>query len=235
MECAGFDERFLSAISLSSSLSAQLPVGARAILSRSCDATNHVYLETLSRLSIHPIFSSTILACYETLFPELVARWPTFATTAQIAVGFGRILPVVPYLVDMAEYLLQAQLEERKFLAVVLGISDGVTREEVCSLPMELVLESLLSLHRLLCFKRDTFLPLVDTTNLYHLLHHSHRAVRYIAIRVLCINLKAADAAQEKMFEKYGVGRCSEKVLGPWEGRDVDYSFLMWVFLRRGY
>jgi midasin len=235
MECAGFDERFLSAISLSSSLSAHLPVGARTILSRSCDVTNHVYLETLSQLSIHPIFSSTILACYEALFPELVARWPTFATTAQIAAGLGRILPVVPYLVDMAEYLLQSQLEEQKFLAVVLGLSDGVTHEEVCSLPTELAVESLLSLHRLLCFRRDTFLPLIDTTNLYPLLHHPHQAVRYVAVRILCIYLKAADAAQEEILEKYGVGKRAEKVLGPWEGRDVDYGFLMWVFLPRDY
>lgn len=228
MECAAFDERFIAAVSLDSVLSAQLPPEAHAILSRpDARSTNNVYLETLSRLSIHPIFSSTILSCYEPLFPELVARWPTFASAAQIAAGFGRILPVVPYLVEVAEFLLMSSREKAGFLAIALGLGSDATLTQVCALPTELALENLLSLYRLLCFRRDTFLPLVDTTILYHFLQHPHQAVRYVAIRVLAIYLKVADAAQEEMLEKYGVGRRGEKVSGPWEGREVDYGFLM--------
>ena len=227
MECAGCDERFLSSVSASSRLSADLPAEAKAIISRSYNVANNVYLDTLSRLSIHPVFSSTILVCYKSLFPELIARWPTFASTAQIAAGFGRVLPVVPYLTEVAEYLLLVRPEgQGVFLRTALGLS-SVAALEACSVPADTVLENLLSLNRLLCFRRDTFLPLVDAATLYNLLHHSHQAVRYVVIRILCIYLRAADAAQEEMLVKYGVGKHSEMVLGPWEGRDVDYGFLM--------
>lgn len=227
MECASFDQRFLSAVSQSTVLTAALPVEAQAIVSQLCDLTSsNVYLETLSRLSLHPVFCSTILACYEPLFPELVARWPTFAHTPQIAAGFARVLPVVPYLVEVAECLL-LERDGKRFLLEALGLDAECSQDEVCAVSHMVALEALLALNRLLCFKRDTFLPLVDTTTLYHLLHHGHRAVRYVAIRILCIYLKVADAAQEEMMEKYGVGRLSEAVLGPWEDRDVDYGFLM--------
>jgi len=232
MECAAFDQRFLDAVSLSSELTAALPAEAQVIVSQTCNATSNIYLDTLSRLSIHPVFCSTILACYEPLFPELVARWRTFASTAQIAAGLGRVLPVVPYLVEVAECLLLST-DGQRFLPAALGLGSVSSGEEACALPHTAALEALLALNRLLCFKRDTFLPLVDTTTLYHLLKHTHSAVRYVAIRILCIYLKAADDAQEEVLEKYGVGRRSGAVLGPWEGRDVDYGFLMWVFRGR--
>lgn len=225
MECAGCDVRFLDSVQQDLRLAADLPVEARAIIES--HAANNLYLETLSRLSIHPIFSSAVLACYESLFPELVARWPAFATPAQIAAGFGRVLPVVPYLSEMAEFLLLSRLDEAMFLPTALNLSLQHARDEACAVPADVVLENLLALNRLLCFKRDTFLPLADTTTLYHLLEHPHRAVRYLAVRVLCIYLKAADAAQDEMLEKYGVSRRSEAVMGPWEGRHVDYGFLM--------
>jgi midasin len=229
MECAAFDEQFLSKINSESRLNTLLPNEARAIIEQSYKATNDVYLETLARLSIHPVLSSTILACYAPLFPELVVRWPTFASAAQIAVGFGNVLPVVPYLVEVAEHLLLAHPDRKRSLWAEFGLSSAPTPEEVSSVRVGSALEILLALHRLLSFRRDEFLPLVDTPTLYHLLGHTHRAVRYAAVRILCIYLKAADAAQEEMLDKYGVGKNSEKVLGPWDGREVDYGFLMWA------
>jgi midasin len=227
MDCAAFDEQFASALSASSYLTAEFPVEARGIISRSCDAPNNVYLETLAKLSVHPVFSSAILTCYESIFPELVARWPTFASRAQIAAGFGRVLPAVPYLCEVAEYFLLSQPAGNSFLTSALNLSRESTRAQFCSLPASSALETLLALHRLLCFRRETFLPLVDARILYHLLHHSHRPVPYLAVRILCIYLGASDVAQERMLETYGVGRCSKRIEGQWEGREVDYWFLM--------
>ncbi|KAA8897801.1 hypothetical protein FN846DRAFT_910245 [Sphaerosporella brunnea] len=232
MECAAFDERFLAALNVAANLNARLPAEARAIIESPCDS--NVYLETLSRLAIHPVFSSTMLACYAPLFPELVARWPTFASPAQMAVGFGGVLPVVPYLVEVTEHLLLAHPDRKKSIWAEFRLTAAPTPEEVCSVVrVGSAMEILLSLHRLLCFKRDAFIPLIDTVTLYHLLHHSHRAVRYMVVRILCIYLKAADAAQDEMLDKYGVGRHSETVLGPWQGREVDYGFLISLESRR--
>ncbi|KAA8902703.1 hypothetical protein FN846DRAFT_920132 [Sphaerosporella brunnea] len=88
-------------------------------------------------------------------------------------------------------------------------------------------MEILLSLHRLLCFKRDAFIPVIDKVTLRHLLNHSHRAVRSMVVRILCVHLKAPDAAQGEMLDKYGIGRHSETVLGPRQGCEVDYGFLI--------
>ncbi|KAI5781155.1 putative midasin [Geopyxis carbonaria] len=220
MDCREFDERFAATVSASPELSAQLPSEARSILSHS-NASSNTYLDTLSRLSIHPVFSSHILVCYEPLFPELVARWRNIATPVQMAAAFGRVLPVVPYLAEMAEYFLMPKNGEKGLLST-LNPSDLTEAAHESAL-----LEVLLALHRLLCFKREAFLPLIDAAELYQLLQHPHRPIRYVAIRILCIYLEVADAMQEDMFGKYGVGAQSENVMGVWENQEIDYGFLM--------
>jgi midasin len=149
-----------------------------------------------------------------------------FASPIQLCIGLGRILPVVPHLVELAEYLLLSNLGASPFLPGALGLHVKFTPEEVCSLNADQALEILLSLHRLLSTKHETFLALLDSATLCHLRYHPHRAVRYMAVRLLCRCLKATESAREDMLQNYGVGKHSEKILGVWEGREVDYGFL---------
>ena len=126
---------------------------------------------------------------------------------------------MVPYLADMAEFfLLQTPGAEKPYF---LNITNAESASNGPATP-----EALLGLHRLLCFKRDSFLPLVDSANLYTLLQNESRPTRYLAIRILCMFLSVADAMQETLFEKHGVGRNSDAILGTWEGQEIDYGFL---------
>jgi len=227
MDCSKFDQRFLSSPLISS-----LPPDAISIISGSTRVDNGLYLDTLSRIAVNPNFTSLMLTCYEPIFADLVARWRGFATVEQLAAGFARVLPVVPFLADLAEeFLLHSGPGETApgFPTRMERLSDELCLEELSTVGHgEKSLDMLLSLHRLLCFRREGFLGLVNADVLFGLMRHKYLPVRYLSVRILSIYLKAADRAQETMFSRFGVGgTAKEKVLGLWEGREVDYGFLM--------
>ncbi|CUS14036.1 unnamed protein product [Tuber aestivum] len=226
MDCSRFDRRFLL-----SPLIASLPPDTISIISGPTQVDNGLYLDTLSRIAVNPKFTSLILTCYEPIFADLAARWKGFATVEQLAAGFARVLPVMPFLADLAEeFLLCSGLGETspEFLTMVERLSGESCSEELPTADHgEKLLGMLLSLYRLLCFKREAFLGLVNANVLFGLVRHKYLPIRYLSIRILSIYLKATDRAQELMFVGFGVGGTTkEKVLGLWEGREVDYGFL---------
>lgn len=217
MDCTSFDQRLLL-----SPLASSLPSDAIALLSGTIAADSQFYLNTLSRLAITPEFTELIASCYRPLFPDIAARWRDFASLESMAIAFAKVLPVMPYLVGLAGgFLVQP---ESHFLFSISRLND----EEVATVPAAETLNLLLALWRLLTFKRESFMKLAKMEDVAPLLKHPNRAVRYMAVRVLCLYLKAADAAKEKMFTQYGVGNDSEeKVMGVWEGKEMDYGFLV--------
>ncbi|PWW78362.1 midasin [Tuber magnatum] len=137
----------------------------------------------------------------------------------------------MPFLADIAEeFLLCPGPDETspEFLTTMERLSDELRSEELSAVGHgERSLDTLLSLYRLLCFRRKAFLGLVDANVLYGLVRHKCLPIRYLSVRILSIYLGAADRAQELMFSGFGVGGTTEeKVLGLWEGREVDYGFL---------
>ncbi|KAI5852686.1 P-loop containing nucleoside triphosphate hydrolase protein, partial [Morchella snyderi] len=188
-----------------STASGLLPPDTIALLS-SRTTNTQLYLSTLSRLALRPDLTTRVFSSYEPLFPDLCARWRDTTTTAsEIACAFARVLPLAPYLADVAEEFLTPG-------SIVL--EDG--------------LEVLLALWRLLVFRRESFSGLVKIESVAPLLTHKECAVRYLAVRVMCIFLKASDSTREEMFAQYGVGNeGEEKVIGAWEGKEIDYGFLV--------
>ncbi|KAG0638072.1 hypothetical protein HOY80DRAFT_1080648, partial [Tuber brumale] len=226
MDCSKFDRRFLSSPLISS-----LPPDAISIISVSTQSDNSLYLNTLSKIAVNSNFTSLILTCYEPIFADLAARWRGFATVEQLAAGFARVLPVMPFLADIAEeFLLRSSPGgiAPEFLTTMKRLSDELRLEELSTVGHgEKLLDMLLSLHRLLCFRREAFLGLVNVDVLFGLVGHKYLPIRYLSVRILSIYLKAADRAQELMFFNFGVGgTAQEKVLGLWEGKEVDYGFL---------
>lgn len=220
MDCTGFDARLLS-----SPLASSLPNDVLALLSGPMLADNHqLYLNTLSRLAIDPKFTELIFVCYEPLFADLAARWQGFARLEQIAAAFARVLPVAPYLAGLAEefvmhpsvaagdsFLAQmALLDEAQIAAVGVGCVDV-----------------LVAYWRLISFRAEAFRGMVEVENVAPLLRHPEGVVRYMAVRVMSVVLKVADAAREEMLRKYGVGNDSERVVGYYEGKEVDYGFFV--------
>src|SRR5437588_13017062 len=122
MDCSKFDRRFLSLPLISS-----LPPNAISIISGSIQADNNLYLDTLSKIAVNPNFTSSVLTCYEPIFTDLAARWRGFATVGQLAAGFARVLPVMPFLADIAvEFLLRSGPGETvpEFLTTMKHLSD---------------------------------------------------------------------------------------------------------------
>jgi midasin len=224
MDCTTFDQRLLSSPFVSS-----LPLDALAIISGSVQVDNGRYLDTLARVAIQPSCTSLILTYYEPIFPDLVARWGNFASVEKVLAGFGRVLPVIPHLSEMAEefVLHSPALASPKFLSIISCPSLGPSVREISAASDDETLDMLLSIHRLLCFRRNSFLGLVNPENISMFLEHRSRAIRYLSVRILCIFLKASDAAQEEMFTKHSVGGADERVMGLWEGKEVDYGVLM--------
>ena len=169
--------------------------------------------------------TSLILTCYEPLFPELVARWPSFASTESIAGAFGRILSLEPYLVVFAQEALRLD-SKPSLLEPVSHLSNDSTQDELVSLPMEGMREILLALYRLLKFRREAFMELVKPLHLFPLLRHPNRAIRYLVIKIISIYMNVGDLQEQEMISKY-LGE--DAVLGIYEGRIVDYGFLVCV------
>ena len=220
MECASGDARLAN-----SPLFVQLSSEVQGIILRSIPIDTQTYLSTLSALAIEPSLVSLILICYEPLFPELVSRWSSFASLESIAGAFSRILPLQPYLVAFAQEVLRPG-SKPSLLELISHLSNDSTLDELESLPVERTREILLALYRLLMFQREAFMGLVEPLYLFPLLGHPNRVIRYLVIKIISIYMKVGDLQEQEMVSSY-LGE--DAALGTYEGRTVDYGFLVCV------
>lgn len=220
MDCACGDARLVS-----SPLFSQLSPEIQSIITGSTSTDTQTYLSTLSALAIEPTLSSLIFTTYEPLFLELASRWPSFASVHSIAAAFGHILPLAPYLVVFAQEILSSDANP-SLLESISHLTKDSTLQELEMLPVENTREKLLSLYRLLMFSKRAFVGLVEPLNLFPLLRHTNRAIRYLVIKIMCIYLNAGDSQEQEMMSNY-LGE--EAALGMYEGRMVDYGFLVCV------
>jgi midasin len=186
--------------------------------------TNTDYLQTLAKLALDPKFTIAIFTSYQLVFVELCARWLSMDLSAvealAVVTAFAKILPLAPHLAIFAEecilnrpHPLNAHIDNG--IEATSSRSPGGSTES-------LLLSSLLALYRLLSFDTNTFSRAVSTEKMLSLLRHPQRSVRYLAVRVLCLHLQAADAAMEDMIREL-IG--SEPVNDEWEGKQIDYLF----------
>lgn len=216
MDCTVFDARLLS-----SPLASSLPKDVLELLSGSLPVDNQRYLDTLARLAIDPAFTELIFISYEPLFVDLAVRWRGFARPEQIAAAFARVLPVAPYLAGLAEeFIMHQPMAAGDYFLALLG-GAPVAMAAGC-------VDLLLAYWRLANFRPAAFRGMVKVENVAALLRHPHAAVRYMAVRAMGVILDVADAAREDMLREYGVRNDSATaVMGSYEGREVDYGFLV--------
>ena len=219
MDCTSGDSRLVS-----SPLFAQISSEAQGIISGNICTDTQTYLSTLSALAIEPSLTSLILTCYEPLFPELVSRWPSFAPIDSIAGAFSRILPLEPHLVVFAQEALRP--DSKPSLLEPIYLLNDFTPDGLESLPAEKTREILLALYRLLMFRKEAFVGLVEPLHLFPLLVHPNRTMRYLVIKIISIYMNAGDFQEQEMVSKY-LGE--DAVLGIYEGKTVDYGFLVCV------
>lgn len=212
MDCSWADSQLFSNQHLLQSLPGEL-------LSTLRHGTNSQYLNALAALALDARWTSTIFTIYEPLFVDICSRWISSGTDSEpvaVAAALARILPFAPQLASYAEELICRQragafqsLCSRR-AAQLIELSEGTLHD------------LLLALCRLLIFDNETFASVVSPAQIQVLLQHPCRSIKYLAIRVLCLYLHAADAAVIRMVSKY-LGE--EEIEGRWEDMTIDYTF----------
>ena len=184
-------------------------------------------LDAVSQAALRQPLTERIFAHFESVFPDLCARWilnaPPKAPRTRIFAAFARLLPFAPHL---AAYLRHpdhhapavgqqapAMLLLPKFDETTLAALDNVQ-----------LTESLITAWRLLNFNLRTYGYLASSAYMQVLFKHPSRAVRYLAIRIFCLLLHAADFKLEALIDEH-VGK-EEAITGLLDGKSVDMGFL---------
>ncbi|KAF1990977.1 midasin [Aulographum hederae CBS 113979] len=176
--------------------------------------SNNAFLSAVSDAALVSNLADELLICLEPLIPEICARWIHSGPRPGSLGAFGRLVSIYPNFAECAEYFLQKWPLEN-FL--------HQRQNQPGSEDDGLLLENLLAIFRLLVIDNKTFHKFVRLIDIHKFLSHSHRPIRYLAVRISCIYLLAADAAMEEMIEKY-FG--TEEIQGMWEGKEINYRFL---------
>ena len=212
MDCSWADSQLFSNQHLIQSLPEELLTTLR-------QGSNPQYLNALAALALDPRWTSTIFISYEPLFVDLCSRLisPDTATEpVAVAAALARILPFAPHLASYAEELVCRQR------AGAFQLLCSRKAAQLSELSEEILHDLLLAICRLLMFDNETFASVVSPAQLQFLLQNPSRPIRYLAIRVLCLYLHAADAALARMVSKY-LGE--EEIKGRWEDTTIDYTF----------
>lgn len=189
------------------------------ILQKLHNAPQSEYLNLIASTALDPKYTDEIFAKFSNIFADTCARWiSSESSDTTIISALGRIVPLAPYLAEYAERYLQ-----RTSSNSLLCILDFAASSNSSNPPEDLLTEHLLGVFRLLVFDNACFARFLQPAALQLLLSHPALVVRYLAIRILCLYLHAADAAYEEMVKKY-VG--DQPILGYWEGKQIDYRFL---------
>ena len=186
-------------------------------------------LRQLSRALLDPERTAEILCNYQNDLPDITAQWllNTLSASEQHATvrAFARLLPFAPSLVDHLTILLDR-----------LGAANHAEEALDSLIDIELDLPSLtqnlLAVLRLLAVDREYFVGYLTPIKLVDLLRSPHRAVKYIAVRVLALYAHFSDGVMREYLQKY-VGE--EPVRGPYEEKEIDYEFIdFWEQQRLG-
>lgn len=197
-------------------------------------SSNSKYLDALASAALRPSLTTAIFTYYEPLFPDLCARWllsqkSLVTDPSKILSAFARVLPFAPYLAIFAERLVSGWEQqggaENEAHTPSLHFFSQYNFDPGGMHPANL-LDALLTLFRLLQFDHSAFARLVSPSVLQSLFHHDSLAIRYLAIRVFCLYLRAADALTLEMVKIYtGDG----EIKGDWELKIINYRFLALV------
>lgn len=158
------------------------------------------YLAQLSRAALDRRYTDLLIVNAELLIPHYCAAFSNSHDYVSVLAAFGRILPFAPHVAEYAECYLSSSASSEP--------------------PIERLEDYLLGLYRLLQFDHRTFAKFVPFAHIQrNLLLHQRPCLRYLAVRVLCLYLRAADAAMEKMIPQ-------QDLEGPWENKQINYRFL---------
>ncbi|KAJ4319168.1 AAA ATPase midasin [Neodidymelliopsis sp. IMI 364377] len=177
-------------------------------------------ISALATEALKPGSVDHLFVRYGSFYPEVCARWiQSGVETEEKIAAFGRILPLAPHLAEHVERFL-AHVSQSSFLG---SQNSNTTPNESANLGLSGLVEELLGIFRLLSYDCRTFAQYVRPVPIQQLFQHADRVVRYLAIRVFCTYVHAADHATQEMIKRHV--RDGE-LEGTWEGQQIDYRFL---------
>ncbi|KAG6015525.1 hypothetical protein E4U43_005140 [Claviceps pusilla] len=188
-------------------------------------------LDGVTQAALCSPLTEHVFVHFENVFPDICARWIMNAglpsLRIRIASSFARLLPFAPYLVSFlrcsgGDY--PGGSEERRPSSPVQLLLSNYDENELSGLAEADLLESLITLWRLLNFDFQTYSPAASVSYMQCLFTHGSRPVRYLAIRIFCMLLHASDFKLEALIDCY-LGK-QEAVVGHVDGLDVDFGFL---------
>ena len=187
------------------------PNGKSAIM-----ASKMANINALATEALKAGVTDELFVPYEGFFTEVCARWiQSGAQTEEKIAAFGRILPLAPHLAEHVERFL-AHVSQSTFLGSQIphrSTESGSSH----------IVELLLGAFRLLSHDCRTFAQYVRPIAVQRLFQHPDRVVRYVAVRLFCLYVHAADHATQEMIKRHvGEG----EVEGTWGGQQIDYRFL---------
>ncbi|KAJ0116412.1 ATPase [Diaporthe amygdali] len=191
------------------------------------DQTPTNLLDAVSQAALIPRLTGRIFPHFEPVFADICARWvlntPHGSCDDDILASFARVLPFSPQLsVFLEGYLKTIALRSQP------SQGRGTTRldltESSQSLGPDAFLRRLLAVWRLLNFDRKAFSSLVLPSDVQDLFSHSYAPVRYLAIRIFCLLLRASDQRLEALVRHHIPE--NESLTGDFDGKPIDYAFL---------
>ncbi|KAI0431499.1 hypothetical protein F5Y09DRAFT_354913 [Xylaria sp. FL1042] len=189
------------------------------------------FLDAIAAAALIPRLTSPIFVYFKHVFADICARWLLRPRNAgqedQIIAAFARILPFAPHLsVFLEQYISETSsmhvIGARPFTLNSLSASHVGRISELD------LLRALLAFWRLLNFNSGTYGPLVQPSQIQALFKHELTPVRYLAVKVFCCQMNAADFKQEELMQRH-VNRESipaDSLSSDFDGIRVDYAFL---------
>lgn len=176
-----------------------------------------------------PQLTSSIFAHFESIFADICARWLLRPRNGgqedAIIASFARILPFAPHLsVFLEQYIRETSLILHS------GKPFWINSLQMLETKKERLLPILLAFWRLLNFDKGTFGQLVSPSLIRTLFLHDHAPVRYLAIKVYCLQLNISDRNYEALLRKH-ISE-GEYLIEDVDGVNVDFTFLS-LFERR--
>lgn len=184
-------------------------------------------LDAVSQAALIPRLTGRIFAHFEPVFADVCARWvlnaPQGSCDDDIFASFARVLPFSPHLSVFLEDYLKT-ISSRSQRSPRSGIARLDLLESSRSLGPDAFLQRLLAVWRLVNFDRKAFMSLVLPSDVQALFSHSYAPVRYLAIRIFCLLLRASDNRLEALIRHHIPE--NESLSGDFDGKPIDYAFL---------
>ncbi|KAF2171699.1 hypothetical protein M409DRAFT_17936 [Zasmidium cellare ATCC 36951] len=174
------------------------------------NGSNERYLEAITEASLDPRYTYTLLVHCADLFPHICASLRIQGSFAACLATLGRVVPHASHLATFAIRLLENE-------TYALNSSSDDDDD----------LQYLLGLLRLLRFNARIFRKFVRSHELVTWLGRTSRPATYLIIRILQIDLEAADHWLESTIKRYlGEDTSDGHIDGTWDEQIIDYRFL---------